>query len=74
MSIYVNSDLTIKLSNGTVPAHCFVLSARGDSWLSNNKRLDDTKELGMFLSSSIHVQSHSILIVIRLDRAEPRHW
>lgn len=47
----IYSDITIRLSDKTIPAHKFVLNARSEEW--REEVLADTDELGMCLSRAI---------------------
>ena len=40
------SDVRIKLANRIVPGHRFILTARGDQWLSTSQNWDNISELG----------------------------
>lgn len=44
--IYPLSDISVKLCDSSIPAHRFVLNARGDHWLPNEKSWETATELG----------------------------
>lgn len=51
--IYRHSDVKIKLANGKVPGHRFVLTARADNWLPSNITWNEISELGLLIKSNI---------------------
>jgi hypothetical protein len=53
------SDVRIKLANGSVPGHRFVLTARADNWLLSNQSWDNVQELG-----SIITEQHLIFFTL----------